>query len=298
MSTQDDTIRLISFEVEKASEDSDANFSLSWQVANAAQVTIEGPGIGTAGLNRATIYDGTGELHVQTSETKANYKLTAAPDPQRLIHGQCEIDLNNLKPTEENAAADSDDSSAAAEKIDPDATAVTQLELNGIEISKRGICYVDFESKQNLEWAYQNGDEAILYVKGDVPGVTEGPVNSKGSAAVGPFSGENGGTLELLITKPRRDSRTLDIRINRARIKVINAEATAGSKATLSWEVESAKAVEILPFKETSTPVPTNPGFKDSMTFEVESGHDYQFKVQATSSDGKKSHKIMTATVV
>ena len=295
MIPQDDTIQLINFEAKPAPEDSEATIELMWQVKNALQVTIEGPGIDSAGLNRRTFYSGTGQLHINTTETKASYKLTAAPDPQRTIHGQSEIDLDN--PIVVNQAGAAGGNQPAEEVIDPDATAVTTLGLKGIE-AKRNIAYVDYNSKHTLEWAYQNGDEANFTVKGDIPKAPEGSATAKGEAKVGPFSGEKGGSIELLITKPSRDTKTLEIRISRARIKVTNAEVKAGEQATLSWEVESATAVEILPFKGPKVALPTNPDFSGSMSFEATAGHEYQFKVEATSSDGRKSHKIMTATVV
>ena len=100
MAYDNDTIRLIRFEAINAPEDSDATITLIWQVANAEQVTIEGPGVGAAGLNRRTIHTGAGQLHIKTSETKASYTLTAAPDPKRLINGQCDYDVNgNLIPS-------------------------------------------------------------------------------------------------------------------------------------------------------------------------------------------------------
>ncbi len=295
---EDETIQLINFEAKSAPEDSEATIELTWQVNNAEQVTIEGPGVGPAGLNRCTLFSGAGQLHINTSETKASYTLIAAPDPKKTIQGQAHFDAN-APTTEEMAvinAQKEEEARIAKETIAPDAVAVTKLGLKGIE-TKRNICYVDYNSKHTLEWAYQNGDEANFTVKGDIPNAPEGSANAKGEAKVGPFSGEKGGSIELLITKPSRDTKNLEIRISRARIKVTNAEVKAGEQATLSWEVESATAVEILPFKGPKVALPTNPDFKGSMSFDATAGHNYQFKVEATSSDGRKSHKIMSATV-
>lgn len=293
MTSTDDTIQLISFEAAPAPEGSDATIALNWEVANATQVTIEGPGVGNAGLDRYTFYSGTGELHINTPETKASYRLTAAPDPKRLIQSQCDIDLEGGTVAED--AADPATSGEPGES--PDETRVTQLGFKGIEV-KKGICYVDHNSKQTLEWAYQNAEEAsFVMVKGEVPNVPEGKLSAEGAASVGPFTDLKGAVLELKLSKPVSVSKTLSIRIKRAQITVTNDTVTPGSKATLSWQVESATAVDIIPFKGTRVPAPSNPECSGSMTFDVELGQTYEFKVEATSVDGGKSHKIMSATV-
>lgn len=292
----DDTIELVKFEANPAPEDADATISLTWQVNNAAQVTIEGPGVGRAGLDRFTSYSGTGELHIKTSETKASYKLTAAPDPQRLIQGQCDIDLVNG--VAEDKAEVFAKVGGSADELGADDTGITKLGIKGIDI-KKGIGYVEHNSTQTLEWAFQNADEASFSVlKGEVPGVPEVNLKAEGTAAVGPFSDLKGGVLELKLSSPKSVTKKLDIRIKRAQISVTNAEAVAGNEATLSWQVENATAIEITAFGETQAAAPSNPDFSGSMSFEVEAGQTYQFKVDATSADGRRSHKIMSATVV
>ena len=291
----DDTLQLVKFEASPAPEDSDATITLTWLVNNADQVTIEGPGVGRAGLDRYTAYSGNGEIHVKTSESNPSYKLTVAPDPQRLIQGHCEINIVDgvaqAKP--EVFAKKGGDPEALAE----DETGITNLGFKGITV-KKGIGYVEHNSKQTLEWAYQNGDEASFSVlKGEVPGLPEGSVKAEGTAAVGPFSELAGAVVELKISSPKSVTKKLDIRIKRAQIAVTHDSVAAGEQATLSWNVEHATAIEITPFHGTQVAAPTNPDFSGSLTFEVEAGQTYEFKVDATSADGRRSHKIMTATV-
>lgn len=285
---KDETIQLINFEAKPAPEDSGANIELSWQVDHAIQVTVEGPGIGTPGLNRSTFYSGTGKLHIKTSETKASYKLTAAPDPQRTINGNAEIDLDGI-------AADNR-IEVDGVLVDPDAPKVTELSLKGVD-SNDGVCYVPYNSKQTLKWAFENAEEASFSVKGDLPGLPEGDVSSSGKASLGPIT-KGRSIVQLEVSKPSPTSKTLDIRIQRAQISVSNEEVKAGEKATLSWEVDSANSIEIIAFGGTEVAAPANPDMKGSLSFDAESGKTYQFKVEATSFDDKKSHKVMSATVV
>ena len=294
MAYDNDTIRLIRFEAINAPEDSDATITLVWQVANAEQVTIEGPGVGAAGLNRRTIHTGAGQLHIKTSETKASYTLTAAPDPKRLINGRYDYDVNG-KPEEKTTGAAK--KPGEPEVLGADETGITKLGFKGVKVNKN-ICYVDHNSTQTLEWAFQNADEAsFAVVKGEVPGVPEGNLKAEGEAKVGPFSDVSGAVLELKLSKPKSVVKKLDIRIKRAQITVTNDNVTPGSEATLSWAVENAEAIEITAFNGTEVAALANPGLSCSMSYEVEAGKTYQFKVDATSADGRRSHKIMSATV-